>query len=283
MKTLFAIGLLNLAMVSASWSLTPAEILENVEAKYLSLDSISFESTVVREDDRTDARTKEKKPASPTTCTGRLARPGFYRVEWRKPMTSSHFEEGAAWSSGVRHSTLVADKVSQHDNIDLAFASAMGGGGGYTFPNLFFQRPGSVLRTMKNATLQPDEKIGGIDCYVVSEENSRGVEQRLWISKEFLVIQVRTTFGGNQDASEEDKEIREKAAAAVHKYLEESGKFYTAAEAAQSKEAREKANRDWMLRRKWWTTETITNLELNPTFEKELFEVEVVSLPDQPR
>ena len=49
MKNRIAIGLLHLAMASASWSLTPAEILENVEAKYLSLDSIAFESTVLQE------------------------------------------------------------------------------------------------------------------------------------------------------------------------------------------------------------------------------------------
>jgi hypothetical protein len=90
------------------------------------------------------------------------------------------------------------------------------------------------------------------------------------------VIQVRTTFGGS-------KEVREKAAAAVHKFLEQSGKFYTAAEAAQSKESREKANRDSMLRRKWSTTETIESMELNPSFEKELFEGEGLRLPSLPR
>jgi hypothetical protein len=80
MKNLIAIGLLNLAMASASWSLTPAEIFENVEAKYLSLDSIAFESTVVSETDYPDARTNGEKHASTTTCKASLARPSFYRI-----------------------------------------------------------------------------------------------------------------------------------------------------------------------------------------------------------
>jgi hypothetical protein len=275
MKTPIAIGLLNLAMVSASWSLTPAEILENVEAKYLSLDSIAFDSTIVSEDDRTDVRTNGKKPASATTCKARLARPGFYRVEWKRPVTSSYVPEGAAWSSGVRHYTLIADKVSPHDNIDLAFARVMGGGGGYTFPRLFFQRPGSVLRYIKNPTLQPDEKVGGLDCYVVSGETHSGVGQTLWITKEFLVIQVRQTFG--------DKEMSEEAAAIIQKFREENAKLYTAEEKAQPKGSREKANRDSMRRMKWSTTETIESIELNPTLEKELFETEDIRLPSLPR
>jgi hypothetical protein len=283
MKTSIAIGLLHLAMVSASWSVTPAEILENVEAKYLSLDSIAFDSTIVSEDDHADVRTKGKKDASPTTCKGRLARPGFYRVEWTRAVTKSYIAEGAAWSSGVRHNTLLSGKVSQHDNIDLAFAGVMGAGGGYNFTKLFFQRPGSVLQTIENPTLQPDEKLGGLDCYVVSGESPSGVGMTLWITKEFLVIQVRQSFGGNKEASEKDKEVREKAAAAVHKFLEQNGKFYTAAEAAQSKESREKANRESMLRRKWSTTETIESMELNPSFEKELFEGEGLKLPSLPR
>jgi hypothetical protein len=274
MKTLFAIGLLNLAMVSACWSLTPAEILENVETKYLSLDSIAFDSTIITEYDRTDVRANGKKPATPTTCKGRLARPGFYRVEWQRPMTRSYVAEGAVWSSGVRHSKLVAGKVSHHDDIDLVFAGVMGAGGGYTFPNLFFQRPGSVLRTMENPTLQPDEKVGGLDCYVVSAENLRGVTQTLWISKEFLVIQVRTTFGGSGS-----KEASEQAEAIIRKFRERHPELYTAAQAAPSKESGEKANRAT----KWWTTETIESIDLNPTFEKELFEGEGLRLPSLPR
>jgi hypothetical protein len=277
MKYLIAIGLLNLAMASASWSLTPAEIFENVEAKYLSLDSIAFESTVVSETDYPDARTNGEKHTSTTTCKASLARPSFYRIEWKRPVHSSYVEKGAAWSSsGVRHSNLVAGKVHEHDSIDLALAGGMGGGVGHNFPKLFFQRPGNVLRSMQNATLQPGEKVGGLDCYVVSGETSSGGKLTLWITKEFLVIQVRETSGNN-------REVREKAAAAVHKFLEESGKFYTAEEAAQSKESREKANRDSMLRMKVSTTETIENIELNPSFEKELFEAEDLKIPSLPR
>jgi hypothetical protein len=189
-------------------------------------------------------------------------------------VTSSYVEQGAAWSSGVRHYSLVAGKVSQRDSIDFALAGGMGGGVGHNFPNLFFQRPGSVLRHMENATLQSDEKVGGLDCYVVSGETVAG-KLTLWITKEFLVIQVRETHS--------NKEISEKAAAAIQKFREENAKLYTAEEKAQPKGSREKANLDSMRRMKWWTTETIESIELNPTFEKELFEAEDLKALSLPR
>jgi RNA polymerase sigma factor (sigma-70 family) len=124
MKPQIAIGLLNLAVASTSWSLTPAELFENVEAKYLNLDSIAFDSTIVRDIDTTASGGQHHKVT--TTCKSRLARPTYYRIEWRQPGPGSYVHEGVAWSSGVRHSTLVADKVSQHDNIDSAFGAIRG-------------------------------------------------------------------------------------------------------------------------------------------------------------
>jgi hypothetical protein len=276
MRTLTAAGLIHLALACVSWSLTPSEIIENVEATYLNLNSISFDSTIVSESDDGGGG---KPHRTVSTCKVRLARPMFYRLEWKKPVTRSYVNEGAAWSSGVRHYFFsnATGKVSEKNNIDLAFASVTGGGAGQSIPSLFFQRPGSVLRHMKNATLLPDEKVGGLDCYVVSGNTSSGAEITLWITKDFLLVQKRETLGEHLKA-----EVREKAAAALEKSLERFQPSSTPETAAQIKQRRE-TTRESVMRMKTSTTETMESIELNPSFEQALFETKDVNVPSLPR
>jgi len=275
MKTPIAAGLINLAMAASSWSLTPSEILENVEAKYLALQSISFDSTVVSEIDTADSGTGEKQPRFVGTCKVRLARPMFYRIEWKKPIHDHFTDEGVAWSSGVRHHIFSLGKVSEYNNIDLAFSGSVRHNGGATIPDLFFQRPGSLLRSMNNATLRPDEKVGVFDCYVVSGNTVTGGEITLWITKEFLVLQTRETLGDNV-------KVREEAAAEVEKALARQEQSLSPEMAAQMKRFRE-TNKERMMRMKSSTTQTMESIELDPSFQEEIFESKDVNVPSLPR
>jgi RNA polymerase sigma factor (sigma-70 family) len=275
MKPQIAIGLLNLAVASTSWSLTPAELFENVEAKYLNLDSIAFDSTIVRDIDTTAAGPSGRHTKVITTCKSHLARPTYYRIEWRQPTASSYVHEGVAWSSGVRHSTLVAGKVTQHDNIDRALGAIRGSGAQQSVANLFFQRPDNVFRYIRNPVLQPDEKVKGLDCYVVSGDTTGDAKLTLWITKDFLLIQKRETLTTNP-------EILKSAAAEKDKMLERLEKTATPEMAVHLRKARENSE-ERMLKMKVWTTETVDSMVLNPPLEKALFESEEVKVPSLPR
>jgi hypothetical protein len=255
-------------------SLTPAEIFEKVEAKYLSLDSIAFDSTIVRDIDTTDSEIDGKHHKITTTCKVRLARPSYYRIEWKQPTSGSYVHEGVAWSSGVRHHFRSTTSVSEYTDIDSAFAAVRGSGAEQTIPNVFFQRPDNRLRYMKNAALQPDENVGGLDCHVVSGDTAAETKLTFWITKDFLIIQKRETQSTNVD-------ILKSAAEAKEKMLErlESSRPELA---AYLKEARQNA-KERMLRMKSWTTETIESVVLNPPLEKEIFESEELRLPSLPR
>jgi outer membrane lipoprotein-sorting protein len=274
MKKPIAIALLNLAVTSASWSLTPPEIFARVEAKYAGLTSIAFDGTVVSAIDTSGAPNGGAAHTSVTNYKVRLARPTLYRIEWNAPAIGSFVNEGAAWSSGGRHHISIAGKVTEHDNLDFALGAATGisGGATHTIPNLFFQRPSSLLRSMANVTALPDENVGGLDCYVVSGDVA-GQKQILWITKEFLVIQKRHILGGDID-------IPEVSDADMKKSLEELKLSSTPEAVAQMKQTIQ-LGRELSARTKGSITETVESIELNPLLKKELFDTK--DLPSLPR
>jgi hypothetical protein len=132
-----------------------------------------------------------------------------------------------------------------------------------------------VFRYLKNPTLQPDEKLGNLDCYVVAGDTTSDGKLTLWITKDFLLIQKRETLSSNV-------ELRKSAAEAKDKMLERLEKSATPEMAAHLKKARENSEKS-MLGMKVWTTETIDSMVLNPPLEKALFESEEVKLPSLPR
>jgi hypothetical protein len=76
----------------------------------------------------------------------------------------------------------------------LGGATGISGGAAATIPGTFFrmnwgnQLGGSAVNEKK----QPDEKIGGADCYVLTSD-LKGRTRTLWIGKQdFLIHQART-------------------------------------------------------------------------------------------
>jgi RNA polymerase sigma factor (sigma-70 family) len=319
MKKPLVIGLLNFAMAATSWGLTPAEIVEKVKEKYASLDSISFDTTTVTDQDSTDVSVDGGKGKVFNTCKVRLTRPNLYRIDWSTPIASRAPMEGSAWSSGELHYLWSAGRVTENDNIQFAQAEASGSGApksARTIPDLFFQRPGSLFSRMADATLLADENVGGIDCYVLSRKDSSGKEI-LWISKDFLLIQTRTiTDRGSAPprmTAAEEKSRRERIKQAstsqeemvrrkdllseikargtaipqpsddeVKSLLERREEPSTPEAVAHLKEVFKYAA-TVADRIKSTSTETIESIELNPSLEKEIFETEDVAIPSLPR
>jgi hypothetical protein len=125
---------------------------------------------------------------------------------------------------------------------------------------------------MANVTALPDEKVGDIDCYVISGDVA-GQKQMLWITKDFLVIQKRHILGGNVA-------IPEVSDADMKRSLEELKQSSTPEAVARMKQTMQTA-REMSTRAKGSITETVESIELNPSLKKELFDTQ--DLPGLPR
>lgn len=182
---------------AASAELSVAQVLRSVEAKYAALASYSDEGCVVITSVDGD---------SIVAFSIRLARPSFYRTEWRRNRgaVSSLWEVApeAVWSSGA-YNLLSAGGcgVRRQFNREIALAHAAGpsGGAATTIPQRFFKwkwgdHEERFDDVVSSTTRQADEKVGNINCYVFTT-GAEGRTNRLWIGKQdFLIRRVQTVI-----------------------------------------------------------------------------------------
>jgi outer membrane lipoprotein-sorting protein len=150
-------------------NLTPQEIARKSQAAYAALSSYSDEGKIVEE---IGGQTLT------TTFSIRLQRPNFYRVEWIQA-TTFFTNGGVVWSAGngnflmVKHGQYSA-KPQPYQDMQTALGAATGisGQASATIPSVFFnQNGGNALKiNPAKSKLQrlKDEKIGDVDCYVLS-------------------------------------------------------------------------------------------------------------------
>lgn len=178
-----------LASDEAGDSLPASEILKRAEAKYASLTSYSDEGKVVA---------TLNGITSTHTFTLKLDRQDRYRIEWEHSSESTGFNatnKGAVWSAGNGDFLDTGSGAQPQASRELALSSATGisGGAAATIPGTFFKLNwGDQLGgSAQNGKKQPDEKIGGADCYVLTSE-VKGRTKTLWIGKQdFLIHQTR--------------------------------------------------------------------------------------------
>ena len=139
---------------------------------------------------------------STITFNIRLQRPSFYRIEWSQAVTPSYTNGGVVWSAGdgdfmlMNRSGRPIITPEKHKDMQAVLASATGvsGQASATIPGTFFkQNWGNVLNPASLALQkQADEKVNGVDCYVVSSSTGpkagQGVSVQnttttLWIGK----------------------------------------------------------------------------------------------------
>jgi outer membrane lipoprotein-sorting protein len=167
--------------------LAAGEILKQAQEKYASLTSYSDEGkTVATINGRTFT----------TTFSIKLARPGFYLIEWEQPVSASYTNKGAVWSAGEGDFLRMGSRDRKEAKQETALASATGisGGAAASIPGTFFsmnwgnQLGGAASSAKRGA----DEKVGDVVCYVFTSD-LKGQTRTLWIGKEDLLIhQVRT-------------------------------------------------------------------------------------------
>jgi hypothetical protein len=169
--------------------LTPADILNEAQKRYASLGSYSDEGETV---------STSHGVTTTTTFWIKMEKPCRYRVEWTQ-MTASQAKTTttrpqAVWSVGQGDFLDMGNGPVWQKNRDMALATATGisGGAAATVPGALFNLQwDNQLSVRPNIQRMPDEKVGDMDCYVLTDE-TKGWTRTLWIGKQdFFIHQLR--------------------------------------------------------------------------------------------
>lgn len=191
-----------------------AQIIKEAQDAYAALSSYSDTGTVV---------TESAGVSNTTAFSIRMQRPDLYWIAWTQ-QSSSYTMEGAVWSDGSGNFIKIGKNGTQKlKNRELAIASATGisASAAATVPGTFFhQHWGDVLGPAalgrESVRVLPDEKVGEVDCDVISykigppalpetrkpSEDAQVVQPAitattLWIGKEdHLIHKCRTSVTG---------------------------------------------------------------------------------------
>lgn len=176
-----------ISQTGSAGSPSAQEIVERSQDAYAALSSYSDEGKTVS--------SVGTNVVAPHVFAIKLARPNLYRIEWTQDL-GLNAQTGIVWSAGSGDFFKMngASIPRKNSTMEMGLSSAMGvsGGASGSIPGTFFKmywRPGAA---MQSATRKPDEKIGDVDCYVLTQAKN-GRTQTLWIAKEdFLVRQIET-------------------------------------------------------------------------------------------
>ena len=200
-----------------SSNMTAQRIAQEAQSVYASLSSYSDTGKVVSKMGDQDVT---------TTFSIKLQRPNLYRVDWTQT-SGTDTSKGSVWSAGDGDFVMTSvgnDKSGmperKKDMLEaVASATGVSGQAAATILTAFFEQNwGDALRVVASGRFQSkkqgDEKVDGVDCYVVSSvidssslpgqgnlPGNRGTvgtaTTTLWIGKrDHLIHQTRTTMEG---------------------------------------------------------------------------------------
>ncbi|MGH7989745.1 MAG: RNA polymerase sigma factor [Limisphaerales bacterium] len=226
------VAIVAVSQTSSGDKLTPQEIAKQSQAAYAALSSYSDNGKVTSE---VGGQSIE------TTFSIRLQRPNSYRIDWTQT-GGFYTSKGIVWSDGTGNyfemgAAGQVAKPRKMQNMRMALASATGVSAlaAATIPATFFkQNWGNVLgfaasgRSKAKVEKENDEKIGDVDCYVISSTidpaslpnqgqlpDNRGkigtTTTTLWIGRQdYLIHQTQTILEGATFTmpSESDSDIK---------------------------------------------------------------------------
>lgn len=180
---------------TATPALTALQIFQTARDKYASLRSYSDQGRIIT----TIAGT-----AISTEFSTRLARPGFYRIEWKRYTTSPYSGQRTgiqgAWCSASGNYTQMGMGVRRQPSRTIAFANLASSPSGevVAVPTIFFspyatESPDQIIIGL---TRLSDARIGKIECYQLTGQTVSGQTRTFWIGKrDFLIHQIQTVAG----------------------------------------------------------------------------------------
>jgi outer membrane lipoprotein-sorting protein len=174
-----------ISQTSDDSTLTAQEIVRQSQDAYAALTSYSDEGKEVGSVGTSDV--------APHTFSIKLARPNLYQIKWTQDL-GFYSQTGVVWSAGSGD-YLKMQQVSEPEKYSnsegsLSAATGISGGASGIVPKSFFNLKSGPLGAIQSATKKSDEKIDGIDCYVLTQSKS-GRTETLWIGKQdFLIRQI---------------------------------------------------------------------------------------------
>jgi RNA polymerase sigma factor (sigma-70 family) len=189
---LIAAGVATVAISQTSNPTEPSaqEIIKRSQETYAALSSYC--------DDGTSFGDVGGRDIAPNRFSIKLSRPNLYRIDWTRDL-GFYSQTGLVWSAGSGDFSKMNGTSSPTTNasMEMALAGATGvsGGAAASIPGTFFKMNwgNKLSAAMQSATRQPDEKIGEIDCYVLSQSKD-GRSETMWIGKQdFLIRRIENT------------------------------------------------------------------------------------------
>ena len=249
----------------------PKEIVKKALAKYGSLTSYSDTGKTVT--------MRNGKTNMVATFDIRLGRTNLYRIEWEQTSFAAIPTRGAVWSAGEGYFSLSGEtsfapptrfEKKQDMEAALAEASLSGRGAANAFFNLGTSLNVLAFGTRISIEKLNDEKIGGIDCYVIAGQ-ANNLTRTVWIGKgDFLLRQSRAVekapnpMPANNSAL--DAELEREAKDIVAQTHREATPEAIAYQKKQIRQAMEETSRSTNI-----LTETHENIAVNQPFTKSDF------------
>jgi RNA polymerase sigma factor (sigma-70 family) len=257
-------------------TLAAMEIARKSQAAYAALSSYSDEGTVVATGGGS---------STTTTFHIRLQRPNLYRVDWTGT-GGFYTSAGVAWSDGTDN-FLVTGRAGDEEPAkpekmhDMQFALGAAGGvsatAANTIPPIFFKQGWGDLLGLAGSgrhktKKERDEKVGGVDCQVVScaidsmklpdnKGDTVKITMKLWIGKQdYLIHQVQTTV---EQSNLPPVQISDKL---VENALAEKNEPATPEAMAAKRTEIETDTKQGMKSGKFVFTQKHENISLNPKF-----------------
>ncbi len=252
-------------------NLPPKEIAQKAMDNYASLTSYSDSGKYIS--------VRNGKTNIVTTFKIKLERPNFYRIEFEQTVFPAVPTRGAVWSAGEGDFAMFGENnfgmSGQTEELpDMKSALQRAALAGRGAANVFFNLGGTLKVFAMGAQIkverQNDEKIGDVDCFVISWTQNN-LTRRVWIGKhDFLLYQSQTTQKAAMrqaptrmaaDNATLDKEFEREAKDLLTKMNQEVTPAAIAAKKAELWQAMKEANSSTTIQ-----TETHLNIIVNQKF-----------------
>lgn len=212
------------------------DVIKKVKAAYHALETYRAQGTI-----DVDISVGGTSTQMETTFAILLKKPNQYLISWTQSngATPGMEQSGAVWSNGMQPylymEIMKAYSKIEGDMMALSAATGISGGAAHTVPSIFlgvFPGQPDPFSRLTNPTLEKTEKVGDVDCYVISGASVISKKETFWISKtSHLIQQYRRSFeppvGGMRfpNTSEmSESEIEEAIEALGQEVTEESKK-----------------------------------------------------------